>query len=142
MNITLNHAEIEIALTNYVSQMGVDLSGKNIAIALTAGRMGKGYSASVGIENAGGVSASDNAPANIETTPTVEPETVDDVPATEKKVPAPAKAKKAPAKSKETAKATPPDVPAPVAETPEEVTDDGGEFGTDETAEVAPLFGS
>lgn len=53
MQITLRQREIEAALKGYVLQQGINLTGKTIAIAFTAGRKESGISAEIDIEEAG-----------------------------------------------------------------------------------------
>lgn len=53
MLITLKQKEIQAALRLYVSQNGIDLTGKNVDITFTAGRKESGLSAEVSIEDDG-----------------------------------------------------------------------------------------
>jgi len=47
MKIDLNSVEIEQALVAYIAAQGIDLSGKQTEVALTAGRGPNGYSAAI-----------------------------------------------------------------------------------------------
>ena len=49
MKIILEHEDINTALVNYVASLGIDLSGKDIAVELTAGRKENGNSAAIEI---------------------------------------------------------------------------------------------
>ncbi len=49
MDITLNHEEISVAITNYVGNQGINLENKETKVDLTAGRGGNGYSATIAI---------------------------------------------------------------------------------------------
>ena len=51
MLITLKQKEIETALRLYISQRGINLAGKEVVIAFTAGRKESGVSAEVNIED-------------------------------------------------------------------------------------------
>lgn len=51
MLITLKQKEIEAALRLYISQRGINLAGKGVDIAFTAGRKESGVSAEVNIED-------------------------------------------------------------------------------------------
>ena len=50
MEIHLKQREIETALKMYISKQGIDLTGKSVVIAFTAGRKDSGLSADVSIE--------------------------------------------------------------------------------------------
>lgn len=58
MQITLKQSEIEVALKNYIVAQGIDLTGKTIEVAFTAGRKEAGISAELDINDAGAVSTS------------------------------------------------------------------------------------
>ena len=49
MKIILEHEDINTALVNYVASLGIDLSGKDIVVELTAGRKENGNSAAIEI---------------------------------------------------------------------------------------------
>jgi len=51
MQITLNQAEIEKAIIAFVGEQGISITGKNVAVTLTAGRAPNGMSASIDISN-------------------------------------------------------------------------------------------
>ena len=51
MNIQLKQNEIEAALKGYVTQQGINLAGKQVNIAFTAGRKESGISAELVIED-------------------------------------------------------------------------------------------
>ena len=51
MNIQLKQYEIEAALKGYVTQQGINLAGKQVNIAFTAGRKESGISAELVIED-------------------------------------------------------------------------------------------
>lgn len=51
MKIILEHEDINTALVNYVASLGIDLSGKDIVVELTAGRKENGNSAAIEITN-------------------------------------------------------------------------------------------
>lgn len=53
MLITLKQREIEAALRQYVATNGINLAGKTVDIAFTAGRKESGLSAEVSIEDDG-----------------------------------------------------------------------------------------
>lgn len=53
MQITLKQSEIEIALKNYIQAMGINLAGKSIEVAFTAGRKEAGISAELDINESG-----------------------------------------------------------------------------------------
>jgi hypothetical protein len=53
MQVTLNQAEIEKALINYVGQQGISITGKNVDVTLVAGRSPNGMTASINISNDG-----------------------------------------------------------------------------------------
>ena len=52
MQINLKQSEIVEALKQYVSRQGINLAGKDVAIAFTAGRKESGISAEISIEDA------------------------------------------------------------------------------------------
>ena len=52
MIINLKQDEIDAALRLYISQQGINLAGKTVTIAFTAGRAGRGLSAELDIEDA------------------------------------------------------------------------------------------
>ena len=56
MIINLNQREIEAALRAYISQQGINLSGKQVEINFTAGRKESGISAELDIGDVGEVS--------------------------------------------------------------------------------------
>ena len=64
MQLTLNQTEIEQAIKNYVGNLGVALSGKDVNITLVAGRGEKGITVTLDITD----KADDPAPAVEETT--------------------------------------------------------------------------
>lgn len=47
MQITLNHDEIMDAVTQYVANQGIAITGKKIDVTMTAGRGSNGYTANV-----------------------------------------------------------------------------------------------
>ena len=49
MQITLKQSEIEIAVTDFISKMGINLTGKAVEVSFTAGRKEDGLSASLDI---------------------------------------------------------------------------------------------
>ena len=49
MRITLTETDIQDALKQYISQMGVDLSGKRVEVTMTAGRGTNGHTANLEI---------------------------------------------------------------------------------------------
>lgn len=53
MQITLKQSEIEVALKNYIVAQGINLTGKTIEVAFTAGRKEAGISAELDINDAG-----------------------------------------------------------------------------------------
>ena len=53
MQVTLKQSEIEVALKNYIQAMGINLSGKSIDVAFTAGRKEAGISAELDINETG-----------------------------------------------------------------------------------------
>jgi len=50
MQINLKQHEIEAALKGYISQQGINLSGKTVSISFTAGRKESGISADMSVE--------------------------------------------------------------------------------------------
>ena len=58
MQITLKQSEIEVALKNYIVVQGINLTGKTIEVAFTAGRKEAGISAELDINDAGAESTS------------------------------------------------------------------------------------
>lgn len=52
MQISLKQSEIEAALKQYIVQQGINLAGKDVEIAFTAGRKETGLSADINIEDA------------------------------------------------------------------------------------------
>ena len=62
MQITLEHEDIINALTHYVTNMGIEVTGKQITVNLHVKRKGQGYSAIVSINSI--------APTVISETPT------------------------------------------------------------------------
>lgn len=52
MRITLNENEIKEALVRYVAGQGVDVSGRNVEVSMTAGRGANGYTADIDITDA------------------------------------------------------------------------------------------
>lgn len=58
MQITLKQSEIEVALKNYIVAQGINLTGKTIEVAFTAGRKEAGISAELDINDAGTESTS------------------------------------------------------------------------------------
>lgn len=52
MRITLNENEIKEALVRYVAGQGVDISGRNVEVSMTAGRGANGYTADIDITDA------------------------------------------------------------------------------------------
>lgn len=52
MQIQLKQAEIEAALRQYISQHGINLTGKTVEITFTSGRKDNGLSAELIIEDA------------------------------------------------------------------------------------------
>lgn len=53
MQIQLKQAEIVVALKDYISKKGIDLSGKTVDIAFTASRKDAGLTADLSIEDLG-----------------------------------------------------------------------------------------
>ena len=53
MQVTLKQSEIEVALKNYIQAMGINLAGKSIDVAFTAGRKEAGISAELDINETG-----------------------------------------------------------------------------------------
>ncbi len=51
MQITLNHQEIETAITEYIENQGIQVEYKTTAVSMTAGRGNNGYTASILISN-------------------------------------------------------------------------------------------
>lgn len=51
MQIQLRQTEIEAALKQYVTKLGVNLQGKSVTIGFTAGRKDSGLSADISIED-------------------------------------------------------------------------------------------
>ncbi len=47
MQITLNHQEIETAITEYIGNQGIQIQDKTTAVSMTAGRGNNGYTANV-----------------------------------------------------------------------------------------------
>ena len=72
MQIHLRQKEIEAALKMYVAQQGINLTGKEVLVAFTAGRKDTGLSAELTIEDA--VQDSTNTFAITVTQASVEPE--------------------------------------------------------------------
>lgn len=56
MQIHLKQLEIEAALRQFISQQGINLTGKVVEIAFTSGRKDNGLSAEVTIEDGAGMS--------------------------------------------------------------------------------------
>lgn len=52
MQIQLKQTEIEHAIKAFISQQGINLSGKSVEIAFTSGRKDNGLSADISIEDA------------------------------------------------------------------------------------------
>lgn len=50
MQINLKQAEIERAIKNYIAQQGIDMYGKEVTLAFTAGRKESGISVEISIE--------------------------------------------------------------------------------------------
>lgn len=67
MLITLKQKEIEAALRLYISQRGINLAGKEVLIAFTAGRKESGVSAEVDIEDTVYIGVDPIPPAPLET---------------------------------------------------------------------------
>lgn len=53
MQIQLRQSEIEEALKQYVAKIGINLQGKTVEIAFTAGRKEAGMSADISVEDPG-----------------------------------------------------------------------------------------
>ena len=51
MQVQLNQSEIEVAVTNYIGNVGINTQGKDISISFTAGRKETGISAEITIGN-------------------------------------------------------------------------------------------
>ena len=49
MKVMLNDSEIKKALVNYVVSQGIDISGKEVVVDMTAGRGENGFSANIDI---------------------------------------------------------------------------------------------
>ena len=49
MNITLDDAEIKLALAEYVNKQGISIANKSVEVTLIAGRGSNGHSASIAI---------------------------------------------------------------------------------------------
>lgn len=71
MNILLNQNEIEEALKEYVSNLGVDLNNKAIEVFLTAGRGDNGYKAEISITAKSQMNPVLNIKEVVETVPEV-----------------------------------------------------------------------
>ena len=52
MKVMLNDAEIKVALVDYVVGQGIDVSGKEVVVDMTAGRGENGFSANIDIVDA------------------------------------------------------------------------------------------
>lgn len=67
MRINLIETEIHDALIQYITNQGIDISGKDVTVSLTAGRGPSGHKAAVDILNAGStkVSSEEAAPDNV-----------------------------------------------------------------------------
>lgn len=52
MQVILKQTEIESAIKQYISNQGINLQGKSIEVAFTAGRKESGISAEIAIEDA------------------------------------------------------------------------------------------
>lgn len=65
MQVTLKQSEIEIALKNYIQAMGINLAGKSIDVAFTAGRKEAGISAELDINETGANAAAYVAPKTV-----------------------------------------------------------------------------
>ena len=61
MRINLNEEEIQTALTEYISNQGIDLSQKRVSVELTAGRGVNGHKADIEIISADSVDAVDSS---------------------------------------------------------------------------------
>lgn len=68
MNITINANEINEAITSYVSELGIDTTGKNIEVHMVAGRGSNGFSANIEITK-----ANTQPEVNVPTPRSVEP---------------------------------------------------------------------
>lgn len=93
MQFRLKQSEIETALKNYIAQQGINLTGKQVSIAFTAGRKESGISAELNIDDIDipGIDTAEvspNAPQAV-IVPMVQKETAK-VPAFLEKEPAPA----------------------------------------------------
>lgn len=53
MQIQLKQSEIETAITNYISNLGINLKGRNITIGFTSGRQPNGLTADIDISEVG-----------------------------------------------------------------------------------------
>lgn len=82
MQIQLRQTEIEAALKQYVTKLGVNLQGKSVTIGFTAGRKDSGLSADISIEDIAEFQL-DLLPDDDETRPglSVVPPTVEAAPA-------------------------------------------------------------
>ena len=65
MQVTLKQSEIEVALKNYIQAMGINLAGKSIDVAFTAGRKEAGISAELDINETGQPQVTYGIPAPI-----------------------------------------------------------------------------
>ena len=74
MQVTLKQSEIEVALKNYIQAMGINLAGKSIDVAFTAGRKEAGISAELDINETGQPQVAYVTPAPIIAGSTTSPE--------------------------------------------------------------------
>lgn len=63
MNITLQSNDIQKAISNYVSGMGIALTGKDLKVTFKVGRKGSGTTAAVSINDAGATTVANVAAA-------------------------------------------------------------------------------
>lgn len=76
MKVMLNDAEIKIALVNYVVGQGIDISGKDVNVDMTAGRGENGFSANIDIVDA----SLESVETEVSGTDDVSPLPADDAP--------------------------------------------------------------
>jgi len=82
MQITLDHTEIEQAITEFVANQGITINGKETNVTMVAGRGANGYSATVDITSGKliGSAETQEEPAKVEFTEEDEPATSEEEP--------------------------------------------------------------
>lgn len=74
MRINLIETEIHDALIQYITNQGIDISGKDVNVSLTAGRGPSGHKAAVDILNPGSAEVSSKEAAPDNAAPAAEPD--------------------------------------------------------------------